>query len=156
MRFRRFNYLRDRLFLGACVLYVVNRFLIKPLFHTGFLHSHFNDLWLIPCALPPILWLHRRLGLRTEDEPPRISEIAFHLCFWSLLFEWIGPNMVPHATGDLMDVVAYAAGSLFAGVWWNWNPNWQRMPGGTQTVPAVADDQATCVPTAPAPLRSSR
>jgi hypothetical protein len=114
-----FLYLRDPLFLTGCAAYAVNRWLVKPHVYTGFFHSHFNDCWLIPCALPPILWLHRRLGLRFHDAPPQPSEITMHLIFWSLLFEWIGPRFVPHTTGDPLDALAYSAGALVAGLWWH-------------------------------------
>jgi hypothetical protein len=115
---RRFRYLGDPLFLLGCAAYALNRWLIKPHVHAGFLHSQFNDLWLIPCALPPILWLHRALGLRAHDQVPQWSEILPHCAFWSVLFEWIGPKLVPRATGDPWDVVAYVVGALLAGFWW--------------------------------------
>lgn len=118
---RRFLYLRDPLFLTGCAAYVINRWLVKPYMHTGFFHSHFNDLWLIPCALPPVLWLHRRLGLRSQDNVPQFSEIITHLILWSILLEWIGPKFVPHTTGDPLDVIAYAAGAAMAGLWWQRN-----------------------------------
>src|SRR5690242_10259463 len=108
---RRFRYWRDSLFLVGCAVYAINRWLIKPHVHGGVFHSQFNALWLIPCALPPILCLHRRFGLRSHDEPPRISEIVFHLIFWSVLFEWLGPKIVAHTTGDPWDVLAYALGA---------------------------------------------
>jgi hypothetical protein len=113
-----FLYLRDPAFLIGCAAYFLNRFLLKPRLHLGFLHSHFNDLWLIPCALPPILWLHRRLGLRSHDKPPQFSEILSHLVFWSLLFEWIGPRFVAHSTSDPLDVLSYSAGAILAALWW--------------------------------------
>src|ERR1051325_10859827 len=115
----RFRYLRDPLFLAGCTAYAVNRWWLKPHLHVRFLHSFFNDLWLIPCALPPVLWLHRQLNLRTHDDVPQLSEIFWHLVFWSLLFEWIGPRFVTHATGDPLDVLAYAAGAALAGAWWH-------------------------------------
>lgn len=118
---QRFPYCRDPLFLVGCGAYALNRWLIKPHLHSGFWHSQFNDLWLIPCALPPVLWLHRRLGLRNQDDPPTISEIGAHLIFWSLLFEWIGPKFVAHTTGDWLDVIAYVGGALLAGIWWQRN-----------------------------------
>mgnify|MGYP000867257433 CR=1 FL=1 len=115
----RFLYWRDALFLTAYLAYGINRCLIKPFMTPGFMMFHFNDLWLIPCALPPVLWLHRRLGLRADDAPPRPREIVAHLVFWSLLFEWIGPQVTSRAQGDLTDVAAYAVGALVAGLWWN-------------------------------------
>ncbi len=113
-----FRYLRDPLFVAGCAAYALNRWLIKPHLPGGFLHSHFNDLLLIPCALPPILWLHRQLGLRAHDQSPTGWEIALHVSFWSALFEWIGPRFISHTTADPWDVVAYLAGALLAGVWW--------------------------------------
>jgi hypothetical protein len=115
----RFPYLRDPLFLLGCLAYALNRWLLKPYVHGRFLHSYFNDCWLIPCALPPILWLHRKLGLRQHDRAPGPGEILSHLLFWSLLFEWIGPQFVSHAVGDPFDVIAYAAGAMLAALWWH-------------------------------------
>lgn len=116
---RPFRYLRDPLFLVSCAAYAINRWLIKAHLHSDFLHSHFNDLLLIPCALPPILWLHRQFGLRSHDQAPTVLEIASHLGFWSAWFEWLGPKFVSHATADPLDVLAYLAGALLAGVWWH-------------------------------------
>ena len=112
-----FAFARDGLFLAGCTAYAVNRWLLKPHLASPFLHSHFNDLWLAPCALPLLLWVHRRLGLRGDD-PPTLMEIAGHLLLWSLLFEWIGPKLFVRATGDWRDVVCYWAGGLAAWLWW--------------------------------------
>jgi hypothetical protein len=114
----RFRYLLDPLFLGGCLAYAVNRWLLKPQVDSPFLQGYFNDLWLIPCALPPVLWLHRRFRLRDHDHMPTRSEIIGHLFFWSLLCEGIGPRFMPGSTGDLLDVAAYAMGALLAGLWW--------------------------------------
>lgn len=114
----RFRYFRDPLFLTACAAYGLNRCVIKPQMGPGFMMFHFNDLWLIPCALPPVLWLHRRLGLRADDAPPRLGEIAGHLVFWSLLFEGIIPALT-QGMGDLRDVAVYALGAALSALWWN-------------------------------------
>lgn len=126
----RFRYCGDPLFVIGCVAYIINRWIVKPHAGPGFFMFHFNDLWLIPCALPLMLWLHRRLGWRTHDDPPHVPEIAGHLVFWSVLLEWVGPRFVPHAQGDIKDVAAYAVGALVAGLWW-WRERWlpQRSPG---------------------------
>ncbi|WP_395746186.1 hypothetical protein [Prosthecobacter sp.] len=115
----RFRCFRDSLFLTGWLAYGINRCFIKPHVGSGFMMFHFNDLWLIPCALPPVLWLHHRLGLRAQEGPPRPGEIAGHLVFWSLLFEWLLPHITSRTGGDPADVVAYAAGALVAGLWWN-------------------------------------
>lgn len=119
---RRFLYWRDPLFGLCCGLYALNRFALKPHFHGAFLRSHFNDVLLIPCALPLVLLLQRRLRLRPNDRMPNLVEIAFHLGIWSVLFEVIGPRILPHPVGDAWDVVAYCGGALFAAVWWNRAP----------------------------------
>lgn len=103
--------------LLACLLYAVNRWGIKP--HSGslFFHAWFNDGLLIPCALPPLLWMHRRLGWRADDRPPTGGEIAAHWAGWSVLFEGIGPHLL-RTTGDPWDVVAYGVGAVGAWLWW--------------------------------------
>ena len=113
----RFRYCGDTLFLVASTLYAINRWLVKPHTSSPFLHGHFNDFLLIPCALPPLLWLHRTLGFRSHDAPPTLGEIASHLVIWSVICEGIGPAFLPR-TADIWDVAAYAIGACFAAVWW--------------------------------------
>jgi hypothetical protein len=115
---RTFAYLRDPLFLICCTLYALNRWAIKPVLHIPFLQFWFNDLLLIPCALPLVLWIQRRLHLRQHDFAPSFIEVAFHLLVWSVLFEIIGPHWFRRATGDSLDIVAYVVGGAVALVWW--------------------------------------
>ena len=122
-----FGYLWDPLFLVACSLYVLNRWWLKPHFHNLFLHGYFNDLLLIPCALPPLLLMQRWLGLRTHNRIPAANEIALYLAVWSVLFEVVGPKIMPWTVGDPWDVVAYAVGGLFAGLWWHRRALAQRL-----------------------------
>ena len=117
---RRFRYLGDGLFLASCALYIVNRWLVKPLTGPdGFFAWWFNDLLLIPCAVPICLWLEKHLGLRRHDRPPTAVEVAFLLVLWTVLFEIAGPRLFVHATGDWLDIAAYATGALLAWLWWN-------------------------------------
>ncbi len=113
-----FGFQRDGLFLVGCAAYACNRLCLKETVASPFFRGYFNDLWLIPCALPLVLWLHRRLGWRGEV-PPSLAEVAGHLVLWSLLFEWWGPRLMRHATGDLLDVGCYWMGGLVAWAWWN-------------------------------------
>jgi len=114
-----FRYLGDRLFLVTCSLYALNRWLLKPRVRSAFLHDHFNDVLLIPCALPPLLLLHRWLRFRSHDLLPTPGEIALNLVVWSILFEVIGPHIMPWTVGDPWDVVAYVVGGILAGLWWH-------------------------------------
>ena len=119
---KRFGYFRDELFLTAATCYGLNRWLVKPLVASPFMRGQFNDLLLIPAALPVVLWVQRKLGLRTKDVPPSWSEIGFHLLVWSAICEYIGPMWLHRGTSDLWDVAAYAVGGVAAGVWWNHSP----------------------------------
>jgi ubiquinone/menaquinone biosynthesis C-methylase UbiE len=116
---RSFRYALDPLCLSACVLYAINRWLIVPVCSWPFLHQHFDDVLLIPAALPLILGLQRRTGLRSHDRPPTFPEIFGHFLIWSLVAELLGPRVFPWTVGDPLDVVAYALGALIAGAWWN-------------------------------------
>ena len=116
---KTFRFLGDGLFLISCSLYALNRWIIKPHVHNAFLRFYFNDLLLIPCALPVLLWMQRSLRLRTTDVPPTWGEIALYTGFWSIIFEVIGPHLVRRATGDPWDVVVYFIGGIGAGLWWN-------------------------------------
>ncbi len=122
--------MRDGLFRWSCALYALNRWILKPHFHVRFLHDHFNDLLLIPCALPVALWAQRRLSLRADDAPPSAAEVFLHLAVWAWVCEWLGPRLLPGATGDAWDVAAYAAGALAAWVWWT-----LRRPRGGEMLP---------------------
>ena len=115
-----FRYVTDPLCVTCCSLYATNRWLVSPHVHSRFLRGQFNDLMLIPCALPLVLWAQRRLGLRQTDTRPTGSEILFHLVIWSILCEVIGPHIM-RTTGDYLDVLAYAVGAGLAFLWWRRN-----------------------------------
>lgn len=115
----RFGYLRERLFLAAAVGYALNRWLLKPHFTSPLLHGHFNDLWLMPAALPVVLWIQRRAGWRAHDGPPSWAEMGLHLAVWSVICEFIGPFWLHHGTADWWDVAAYAVGGTAACLWWH-------------------------------------
>jgi hypothetical protein len=114
---KRFRYWRDSLCFGCCVLYALNRWVVVPQVHSRFLSGYFDDLLLIPCALPFFLQLQRWLGLRTHDDPPTTGEVASHLVIWSIVCEVVGPHLV-RTIGDPLDVLAYSAGAVFAAWWW--------------------------------------
>jgi hypothetical protein len=116
---KSFRYVLDPLCLSACFLYAANRWLIEPICSWPFLHEHFDDLLLIPAALPLVLGIQRWTRLRNHDLPPTALEIFGHLLIWSTVCEGLGPLIFPWAVGDVLDVAAYALGALAAGIWWN-------------------------------------
>jgi len=117
---RRFVFYRDWAFWLGCTAYSTNRWLLRPHLSAAFLRTHLNDLWLIPCALPLVLWFHERFGWRAPGSP-RLGEVAAHLVGWSVLFEWVGPRYLPWATGDVWDVAWYAVGAGLAWGWWRFD-----------------------------------
>ena len=63
--------------------------------------------------------VQRRLRLRTTDTPPDWREVLMHLAVWPIAAEVVGPHLFSHATGDILDVVAYIAGAVVATVLWS-------------------------------------
>jgi len=125
----KFAYIFDPLCLVCCFLYALNRWAIKPNLpiDESFMRGHFNDLLLIPCALPPLLYLHRKFRLRKVDIPPTALEVGLHLVVWSLVCEAVGPAFVAGTTADPWDVVAYGVGAVVS--WVVWNRAWRRLDG---------------------------
>lgn len=117
---KAFAYWRDPLCLIAMGCYVINRWGLKPVLDVPFLTNHFNDLLLIPAALPLVLWVQRKLGWRSHDRNPDVKEIALHLVVWSIISEGLGPYLFDHPTRDWRDLVAYTAGAILAGLWWHY------------------------------------
>jgi hypothetical protein len=76
------------------------------------------DVLLIPAALPVMLWLHRRMGLRSHDAPPTLREVWLHVVVWSLAAELVAPLFFGRATGDWWDLAAYASGAVIASSFW--------------------------------------
>jgi hypothetical protein len=84
------------------------------------LRSWFSDVLFLPAAIPVYLWMERKLGLRTHDRIPSLAEVGALFLAWSLAAEVVAPRLFVHCTSDPLDVLAYAAGGLFALGWWTW------------------------------------
>ncbi|HEX2861882.1 MAG TPA: class I SAM-dependent methyltransferase [Lacunisphaera sp.] len=115
---KRFRYALDPLCVAACAAYAVGRWVVQPRAAPGFWHDQFTDCLLIPAALPLLLWVYRRLGLRADDRWPSSREVALAFAIWAVATEGIAPLLFSHATGDWRDILAYATGAVVAGVWW--------------------------------------
>jgi hypothetical protein len=96
----------------ACrlVLYAVNRWLIKPSV-LPFVHQHFNDLLLIPAALPIAPGFRDGLTASTI-----VRQAPIWLIVWSVIVEFLIPSL-PGRSANAR-VLAYRRGAA-AGVWWN-------------------------------------
>jgi hypothetical protein len=84
-----------------------------------FLHSHFDDLLLMPTALPVVLWIQRLTGLRKHDLPPTWPEMFSHLAIWSVMRKVVGPFYYHIGVADPLDILFFAAGGCTACLWWN-------------------------------------
>ena len=125
----RFGYLHDRLFGFSLAAYAVNRLVVLPhltgFFHLHmhwvwpFLHSHLDDLLLIPAALPVVLWIQRFTGLRSHDRPPGWLEMFSHLAIWSVMCKIVGPFYCHIGVADPWDVLFFAGGGIAACLLWN-------------------------------------
>ena len=116
---RRFRYWREPLCLAACLAYAANRWLLKPHFAMGpFMRGHFADCLIIPAALPLVLWLQRRLALRSHDGVPTGREILVHLAIWAFIAEGAGPFLTHHGTADWWDVLSFSVGAVACYVLW--------------------------------------
>ena len=115
---KRYGYARDPVCWISCLCYAANRWGLPAAWKGPFLREHFNDCLFIPAALPLMLRLERRLDLRRVDTPPHWKEVLYHLVIWSVAAEVVGPHVFARATGDVWDVVAYAAGAAVATVIW--------------------------------------
>lgn len=134
---KKFLGLRDPLFLGAVLLYALNRLWWQPAGAPLFFQAWFDDLLLVPAALPLLLRVHAGLGWRRAEMPPTASEIGLHLAVWIVACEVVGPRLLAGVTGDPWDAVAYAVGALLAWAWWN-RSVWLG-PGGDSPRKACCD-----------------
>jgi ubiquinone/menaquinone biosynthesis C-methylase UbiE len=125
---RAFRFGWDPVCLAACAAYLLNRFALQDSIDAAFLRGTFDDVLLIPAALPWVLAIQRRLGWRTSAAYPSLGEIFGHLLVWSVVAEGIMPLVYKGCTADLRDVAAYAAGALVAGGLWRIEAAW---PTGT-------------------------
>jgi len=116
---KNFRFGADPVCLAACGVYALNRWILSSL-PSPFLRGHFDDLLLIPAALPWVLWIQNKLGWR-RSAFPTLAEILLHLIVWSLLSEAILPFFLPWVTGDGRDVAAYAFGAAVSWLFWKRN-----------------------------------
>ena len=125
----RFGYLHDRLFRFSLAAYALNHLVIVP--HCAgfvaarlpwawpFLHGHFDDLLLIPVALPVVLWLQHGMGLRPQERPPGWAEMLGHLAVWSVIAKVIGPFWLHVGVADPWDLLFFTGGGIAATWWWH-------------------------------------
>ncbi|MBT5927893.1 MAG: hypothetical protein HOH33_14870 [Verrucomicrobia bacterium] len=86
---------------------------------SGWMDYYWNDVWMLPCAIPLVLSVYNALGLRQSMEIPSGFEILWHGILWGLIAEFVGPLLFVHAVGDPWDLAAYAVGGFLLYFRWH-------------------------------------
>ena len=81
--------------------------------------NHWNDIWMLPCAVPLVIRIYITLDLRKSCAPPGLSEIVWLGLLWSVMAEGVAPIWLTGSTADPMDVLAYALGGFM--LWLRWH-----------------------------------
>ncbi|MDF7811882.1 hypothetical protein [Hymenobacter sp. YC55] len=113
--------LRQPLFLLGAVLYflaILHKRGVGPLpYWPPVLGSYLADVLTLPLELTLLRWIMRRFYFQT---PVFVLPTSWVVATWltiSVWFEGILPYFSRTATGDPLDVVAYAVGGL---IFWRW------------------------------------
>ena len=116
---RNFGYISDPLFVLCIVIYITNKWIIlgSGSVVNTFQLNYLNDVLLVPCCIPILLYFVDRLGHRVAT-PPTITEIVVCLILWSVILEYVGPKFLSRGTADPLDVVAYWSGGIVS--WFLW------------------------------------
>ena len=93
--------------------YMLNRCVLKALFPANvFLQGYLNDMLLMPCAVPVILFIRGALREREPDAGLCLAEVLAYWALFACAFEYIAPKLIPWAVADPIDAVAYLAGGM--------------------------------------------
>ena len=117
----RFKYIADPVCICAFLMYALNRFWWKRAFSPviPFFREHLDDCLLIPTALPLLLWIFKKTGLREGDHPPSLKEVLYWAAVWSVMFEGVFPFAFHSGVSDWMDVWSYFGGGILAWLLWH-------------------------------------
>jgi hypothetical protein len=112
---------KEPVFVVSALAYWSNFILLRYFsVHNHFLKFYFDDVLLVPCALPVILFFVAAFGFRDLRRPPTLSEIITCLIIWSIAFEIVGPAIMAKGTADILDIVAYWFGAGVSWILWNY------------------------------------
>ena len=118
----RFRYFADPVCVGALLVYLTNRWILKPTGLAGwFGRDYVNDLLCLPLVVPVILYVQSTLGIRPRDRLPTWWEVLHNAVVFAVVYEVVLPRSAAFRTvADAWDVVAYLAGGSAAYVLWRW------------------------------------
>lgn len=119
----RYKFLLDPIFLISILLYSINKSLLiftSYLNKISLLTGYFNDLLLIPCVLPLLIFIINKLGFRSYKYSPQTSEVIITISIVVIICEFIGPFILIKGTYDLVDILAYSLGGLISLILWKY------------------------------------
>ena len=118
--YRLFRYVDDPICVASMMLYVLNRWVLKPQHIGGWLvHDYLNDVLCLPIFLPIILRLQSALGIRRHHLPPTSFELVHNWIVFSVLYYFVFPRLPAFSsTADPWNSVAYLVGGLTAFITW--------------------------------------
>jgi hypothetical protein len=103
----------DPLFIICCLLWIVIhacRLLHYPI---PVLNDYLTDFIAVPVMSHLALTFTRSYIVRNRYYTYPLSYLLFIALYVSVVFEWIMPGISSKFTGDVLDVAAYFAGSIF-------------------------------------------
>lgn len=109
---------RQPLFIFFLILVAVNQALELSGVYIWPLHTHLDDLLVLPLALTIALGAER-LYFKNPYFVLPLHYTLLALLLFSLVFEGLLPLLHSRYTADLWDVLAYAAGAVIFQVWMN-------------------------------------
>lgn len=99
--------------LAAGLIYGINRWCLLPFADANsFLRTSLHDVLALMVFVPLSYFLAQKLSIISPDSPLRLWHIGLGWLVFSVGFEWLVPNVMPHRTGTWGDVGAYALGGL--------------------------------------------
>lgn len=97
------------LMLGSFLIYLINRFFIKPLVSSPFIHGYLADL-LAPVLLMSFAGLWAYPIEKLNDWIHKPATALGLIGFAALVWEVVAPAVLRNSTADPLDFIAYLAG----------------------------------------------
>jgi hypothetical protein len=117
---KAYKYYRDPVFVISIISYSINKLLLisHRSFESSFMKNYFNDIFVVPCLLPILIYCIARMKLRNKYSGPLLIEIFLFVSVISLTCEILGPFFLNKGVYDPNDIIAYLLGGMIS--WFIW------------------------------------
>jgi hypothetical protein len=117
---KEYKYYGDPVFVVSIICYSINKLLLisHRSFESSFMNNYFNDIFVVPCLLPILIYCIARMKLRNKYSGPLIIEIFLFVSVISLMCEIFGPYFLGKGVYDPIDIFAYLLGGMIS--WFIW------------------------------------